>query len=245
MEKSIEIEKIIKAAPKGMQAMLSSIYEYNSRFLIDKEQEKLLSKILFAIQHLDRRYFVEDDEVYNDYALPITAGQTISQPSTVARMIILAEVEQGDDILEIGTGSGWNAALIAYLAYPGHITSVERIASLKEYAEKNLAKLKGYIKQKKPEDFQKLSKINLFADNIFGKGKVWKQRYNKIIFTAGIASEEDEKNVENLASNLLKQSGILICPRVEGKMLIYKKEKFLKRFETKEDYVFVPLINHE
>lgn len=238
------IKELIKILPKKMQAMLNSVFEYNSRFLLDENQEKLLEKIIFAISQIDREFFVEDKErAYDDNALEIGSGQTISQPSTVARMLILAGIEKSDEILEVGTGSGWNAALISFLVYPGHTTSVERINFLKEKAEKNISQLRGRMKQKNPEDFQKIEKLNFFAENIFEKGKCWKRKYNKIIFTAGISRKEDEKKIENLANNLLKQKGILICPRVSGKILIIKKENGLKRFDTKEDYVFVPLIN--
>lgn len=238
-----EIKKIINFAPKKMKDMLSSVYSYNERFLLDKEQEKLLEKIIFVMSQIDRRYFVKDEEkAYDDNALDIDAGQTISQPSTVARMLLLAEIEAQDDILEIGTGSGWNAALIALLCYPGNVTSIERVASLVEKAEKNVNSIRGFFKQKKQEDAIKLSKLSFHAENIFDAEKARKKKYDKIIFTAGIASESQEKQVEKLASDLLKQQGILICPRVSGKMLIIKKEKGLKKYNTKEEYVFVPLI---
>jgi len=240
MEKTKEI---IKRAPAKMRPMLESVYEFNSKFILDKEQEKLLERTLFSIQQIDRKLFVKDEQrAYDDNALDIGAGQTISQPSTVSRMILLAEVEESDDVLEVGTGSGWNACLLAFLAYPGNVSSVERINLLKEKAEANVAKLRGYLKEKAPKDFQKLSRLNFYAENIFEAGKVWKKTYDKIIFTAGISSTQEEKKVEELASQLLKQGGILICPKLSGPLLIIKKDKGLKKIETKEEYVFVPLI---
>lgn len=237
----MEAEKVIKNARKEMQEMLSSVLAYNSNFLLNKEQEKLLEKILFAMSVIDRKYFYEGEEAYDDTALSIGLGQTISQPSTVARMLLLADLEEGDDVLEIGTGSGWNASMIAFLVYPGKILSVELLAELKENAENNLSQLRNFFKQKKPQDFSKISKINFYAENIFSRKRAWRRKYDKIIITAGIREGEESK-IEMLAE-LLKQKGILICPYISGPLIIYKKNGKLNKFLTKEQYVFVPLLD--
>src|SRR3989344_7775374 len=148
----MELEKIIRLARKEMQEMLASVLEYNSNFVKNKSQEKLLERILFSISVIDRKYFAEDeDRAYDDNALPIGEGQTISQPSTVARMLLLVNLEERDDVLEVGTGSGWNACLIAFLVYPGNTTSIERIFELKKKAENNLKNFKEHLKSSKPE----------------------------------------------------------------------------------------------
>ena len=238
-----EVEKIILQAGKRMQEMLRSVWHYNSVFVKSKEEEKLLEKIIFAMSVMDRKFFVPDAELaYNDTALPIGSGQTISQPSTVARMLLLAELAEGDDVLEVGTGSGWNSCLISFLVYPGNVMSMERLVRLKEKAEKNLSALRNYLKQKRPEIYQKLEKINFLAENVFSKGKVWKKKYDKIIITAGISSKNVERKVEELAKNLLKKKGILVCPYVSGPLLLYKKDGKLRKTSTKESYVFVPLL---
>ena len=231
-----DIEKIIKAARKDMQEMLNSVYNYSSDFPVN---EKLLEKILFAMSVIDRKFFVSNGS-YLDTALPIGKGQTISQPSTVARMLILADLQEGDEVLEIGTGSGWNTCLIAFLVYPGNVLSLDRIYSLVEKAEKNLSELRSYMKQKKPQDYEKLSKLNFSAGNIFGMNL--KRKYDKIIVTAGIDNGEMEGKVDELADSLLKQNGILICPYTRGPMLIYKKQGKLRKIKTREQYVFVPLL---
>jgi protein-L-isoaspartate(D-aspartate) O-methyltransferase len=74
---------------------------------------------------------------YDDRALPIDAGQTISQPYMVARMTELLQVEPGDRILEIGTGSGYQAAILA--AVGADVTTIERHANLADEARERLA----------------------------------------------------------------------------------------------------------
>lgn len=236
-----EAEKIIKFSSARMREMLSSVLDYNSMFLDDEKQELLLQRILFAISVIDRKYFYEGREAYSDTALPIGEGQTISQPSTVARMLLLANLQKGDDVLEIGTGSGWNASLIAFLVYPGSVVSVERINSLKEKAEANLRNLRNYLKERRPQDIQMVEKINFYAENIFDSKKARNKKYDKIIITAGIEKGQ-EKKIELLAKNLLQQKGILICPYISGPLLIYRKLGILKKSFTREHYVFVPLL---
>jgi protein-L-isoaspartate(D-aspartate) O-methyltransferase len=88
-------------------------------------------RVLEAMGAVPREAFVSADErreAYADEALPIDAGQTISQPFMVARMTELLEVQPGDRILEIGTGSGYQAAILARLG--AHVTSIERKAVL-------------------------------------------------------------------------------------------------------------------
>lgn len=76
---------------------------------------------------------------YDDRALPIEAGQTISQPYMVARMTELLNVEPGDRILEVGTGSGYQAAVLARLG--ARVTTIERHPDLAESARERLAAL--------------------------------------------------------------------------------------------------------
>ena len=97
-------------------------------------------RVLDAMAAVPREVFVPGvpaSVAYDDRALPIDAGQTISQPYMVARMTELLRVEPGDRVLEIGTGSGYQAAILARLG--AHVTSIERHADLSEAARERLA----------------------------------------------------------------------------------------------------------
>ena len=108
MKKEIEIiELIIKHAKPEMQSMLHAVYAYCTR-ITPPGKEKLLERILFAFSVVDRSFFTKNP--YEDTAISIGKGQTISQPSTVAAMFLHANIQEQDDILEIGTGSGWSAS---------------------------------------------------------------------------------------------------------------------------------------
>jgi protein-L-isoaspartate(D-aspartate) O-methyltransferase len=99
-------------------------------------------RVLAAMGAVPREAFVPDasrHDAYADGALPIESGQTISQPLMVAKMTERLEVEPGDRILEIGTGSGYQAAILAWLG--ADVTSLERQAVLIPLARERLAAL--------------------------------------------------------------------------------------------------------
>src|SRR5688572_10997102 len=101
-------------------------------------------RVLAAIGRVPRERFVPEEianEAYEDNALPIECGQTISQPIIVAMMSEALELQGDERVLEIGTGSGYQAAVLAELA--GEVYSIERHAGLAELAQSRLAKL-GY-----------------------------------------------------------------------------------------------------
>jgi protein-L-isoaspartate(D-aspartate) O-methyltransferase len=102
-------------------------------------------KVLEAIRHVPRHFFVSEalrGRAYGDHALPINFNQTISQPFIVARMTELLELDKNSRILEIGAGSGYQTAVLAYLA--GQVYSIERIGELAREAQARIRELGIY-----------------------------------------------------------------------------------------------------
>jgi protein-L-isoaspartate(D-aspartate) O-methyltransferase len=131
-------EKPEKKPKTDFKQQKQHLYEYwkNSRMISN-------DSVLDAFMAVPRELFVDPayrDESYADHPLPIFCGQTISQPTTVILMLQLLDVLPGQRVLEIGTGSGYNAALLAKLA--GTVVTVERHEKLAEMARENL-KLAG------------------------------------------------------------------------------------------------------
>ncbi len=101
-------------------------------------------RVLAAVESVPRHRFVDNGLVaraYQDEALPIGLGQTISQPFTVAYQSSLLQIEPGDTVLEIGTGSGYQAAILAEMG--ATVYSIERLEPLLRRTKELLAEL-GY-----------------------------------------------------------------------------------------------------
>jgi len=97
-------------------------------------------RTLEAIAAVPREWFVPAplrSRAYENVALPIACGQTISQPLVVARMLDLLDLRPGDRVLDVGTGSGYHAALLASLG--GHVWTIERHPELTEIARRTLS----------------------------------------------------------------------------------------------------------
>lgn len=102
------------------------------------------SRVIETMRRVPRHLFVEEalqDQAYGDHPLPIGDGQTISQPYMVGRMSELLRLTGRERVLEIGTGSGYQAAVLGQLA--GRVCTIERIARLSERARQVLEAL-GY-----------------------------------------------------------------------------------------------------
>jgi protein-L-isoaspartate(D-aspartate) O-methyltransferase len=96
--------------------------------------------VLEAMARVPRELFVSEelrDRAYDDSALPLPAGQTISQPYMVARIVEALELHGREHVLDVGTGSGYQAAVLAELA--ADVVTIERIPELAELARRNLA----------------------------------------------------------------------------------------------------------
>ncbi len=103
-------------------------------------------RVLAAIAAVPRERFVpaeHREHAYENIALPIGGGQTISQPLVVARMLELLEISPADRILDVGTGSGYHAALLAEMG--AEVVSIERLPALSRLAAATLAQL-GYAR---------------------------------------------------------------------------------------------------
>jgi len=185
-------------------------------------------RVLAAIGKVPRHVFFDDallNHAYEDKAFPIGEGQTISQPYTVAFQTEKLEIKLGDKVLEIGTGSGYQAAILIEMG--ANVYTIEFQRKLFERTKEFLPSI-GY----KPFFF--------FGDG--SKGIPAKAPYNKIIVTAGAPIIPDAL-IEQLSDD-----GILIIPvgdREKQKMvrIIKKNGKLLK--EEFDNFAFVPLLGEQ
>ena len=183
-------------------------------------------RVIDVMNRVPRHIFVEKTyyhQAYNDYPLPIGSGQTISQPYMVAVMTELLELKSDEKVLEIGTGSGYQTAILASLC--AKVYSIERIAELTKRARTTLDSL----------GFQN---VNLMV----GDGSIgWPDYspYDGIIVTAG-APEIPNALIEQLAEN-----GRLVIPvGDEFSQVLNLVRKHKGRIYRKEFFgcTFVPLV---
>lgn len=206
--------------------------------LLEEEKRKLVEglwskgikdeAVLKAIYDIPREKFISDalrKFAYDDNALPIECAQTISQPFTVAYMTQVLNVKPGDKILEIGTGSGYQSAVLFTMG--ASVFSVERIEKLYQNASKLLKEL-GYNVSLKLDD------------GTLG----WEEfaPYDKIIVTAG-APDVPAHLIEQLNVN-----GKLIIPvgdqETQRLMEITRTDKGINK-KFYDYFKFVPLIGEE
>ena len=184
-------------------------------------------RVLTAMRKTPRHLFVPHhmaSQAYAEHALPIGEGQTISHPYVVARMTELAEVHAEHSVLEIGTGSGYQTAVLAHLAR--RVYSLERIPVLAREAIRRLRELG-------------LDNVKIQAfDGTVG----WTQvaPFNRIVVTAG-APEAPRPLLDQLA-----EGGVMVVPeggREEQRLIIYRRlgKRGVRRIEG-EAVSFVPLI---
>ena len=182
--------------------------------------------IIDAFRTIDRKYFVPDnmtEDAYLDIPLPIGHYQTISQPSTVAFMLERLDPQDGNAVLDIGSGSGWTTALLCYIVgEKGRVTGVERVDTLVEQGKENLSKFR----------FNSHCHIEKAGDTLGLPG----QQFDRILVSASA-----DETPEELFSQL-KPGGILVIPIGES---IFKFTKISETEIDKEEFygfVFVPLI---
>jgi len=159
--------------------------------------------IMSAFESIPRSLFVSENfqhRAYDNTSLPIGLGQTISQPSLLAHMLKILDIKPSDTVLEIGSGSGYFAALLSRLAK--YVYAVERIPTLFESSRK-IVRSMGIT-----------NIIFLSGDGALG----WQEHspYDKIVASAG-ATQVPEKLLDQLA-----EGGTFLLP-LNKKLMIYKK----------------------
>jgi len=184
------------------------------------------NRVIEAIKKVPRHLFVDKiyyHQAYNDYPLPIGQDQTISQPYMVAAMTEILELKGSEKVLEVGTGSGYQTAILALLC--SKVYSIERISDLTRKARLKLDKL-GF------------RNINL----VVGDGSLgWPDYapYTGIIVTAGAPE------IPNTLINQLDENGRLVIPvGDEYSQILNLVKKHKGRIYRKEFFgcTFVPLV---
>jgi protein-L-isoaspartate(D-aspartate) O-methyltransferase len=193
-------------------------------------------EIIEAFQKVKRVDFLPQDlknlAELNE-ALPIGFGQTISQPLVVAFMLELLEPKEGEKILDVGSGSGWTTALLAYLVQgrdksekpDGKVIAIEVVPELKEFGEKNVAKY----------NFIEKGIVRFFCVD-GSKGYEKESPYDKILASASA------KELPKPWKEQLKIGGKIVAPIGNSIWFFHKKSE--NEFQEIEypGFVFVPLI---
>ena len=186
-------------------------------------------KVLFAIGNVPRHLFMDSgfiDHAYQDKAFPISANQTISQPFTVAFQTELLKLKKGDKVLEVGTGSGYQAAVLCELG--ANVYTIERQGELYKKVVNFLPSINYYPK-----------KI-IYGDGY--KGLEEESPFDSIIVTAGAPFAPKP------LLNQLKIGGRLVIPLGENIQIMTLYVKISDdNFDIKEygEFQFVPLLKEK
>lgn len=180
------------------------------------------NNIIQAFRVVNREDFIPPEYqpyAYEDGALPIGQGQTISQPYTIAFMLNLLQVNDQQKILEVGAGSGYVLALLNQLSQDAKIFATERILDLVERSQQTLADYKNI-------------KIFHTPDNL---GLAKEQPFDRILVSAA-AEQLPEELIAQLSDD-----GILVCPVKDSIIKVWQENNQIKK-EEHYGFAFVPLI---
>lgn len=184
--------------------------------------------VLSAFRAIDRALFVPMEkklEAYQNYPLPIGHGQTISQPYTVAFMMELLDPKPEQKILEVGSGSGWQTAMLSHIVEEkGKIYAMEIVPELKKIGEANVAKYPDLAKR-----------VTFFAHSA-ENGLPEHAPFDRIIAAAS-AQEIPESWKEQL-----KMGGKIVAPVRESIYVLTKISETKFEKEVFPGFVFVPFV---
>lgn len=191
------------------------------------EQYRIITdhRVLEAFQKIDREHFIGPEylsQAYSDYPLPIGSDQTISQPTTVMIMTQALKCQEGSTVLEVGTGSGYQAALLSILVGPkGKVYTTETVKELYHFSKKNLT------------PFTNVKVIDV--DGSLGLPKL--SPFDRIIVTCAAPA------IPPPLVDQLRVGGILIIPVGVGVQTMIRLTKIAKKVMTEKlgDFTFVPL----
>lgn len=208
----------------------SFVHKGKRKILVEYLREKIGisdENVLKAMNEVPRHLFLEsvfEDFAYEDRAFPIAANQTISHPSTVAEQTELLEVQEKEKILEIGTGCGYQTAVLVNMN--AFVYTVERQKDLHDFAQKKL------------REMHLRPKFQSFGDGFLGLPTF--APFDKILVTCG---------AEILPIELLKQlriGGKMVIPMGKtDEQILYRFTKISEKEFEKEEfgaYKFVPML---
>ena len=192
-------------------------------------------QLVEAFKAIDRKDFVPEnmkENAYLDQALPIGMEQTISQPYTVAFMLELLSPNAGDRVADIGSGSGWQSALLAYaVSERGKVYACERIEELCAFGKENLARYPALA-----------ARVEFFCGDASG-GLPEKSRGAGGF--DGIIAAAEVKEAPQAWRAQLKIGGRLVYPK--GHSIFKEVKKGENSFEVKSfgGFAFVPFVSDE
>ena len=220
----VKIEFLLKDSPRIDKIDLLNQIDY-----LKMEGYIKSKKIEDALRKYKREFFVPESckhLAYRDFPLSIGHDQTISQPSTVVSMTEALDVKEGEKVLEVGTGSGWQAAVLSHLVGDkGKVYTIEILEDLAEFARSNLKKVG-------------VKNVEVFT----GDGSIGlkdKAPFDKIIVTAACP------DIPKPLMDQLKVGGIMVIP--VGNLYLqemYVVRKLKNDVEKKSigSFMFVPLL---
>ena len=200
--------------------------------LLQLKERNILTdpRIEGALRAIDRARFVPKEkrlEAYQNYPLSIGYGQTISQPETVVFMLELLKAQPGDTVLDVGSGSGWQSALLGHtVGEKGHVHGMEIVSELADMSKKAIESY-GFLSDGRVTIHEKSAQEGLSEEAPF----------QRIIAAAELPEDIPASWVQQLAPG-----GNIVAP-VKDKIVLLKKDENgeIERHEH-PGYMFVPFV---